>query len=228
MYESPSRPQPPQVELSPVAEGIYAELQPQYRPTATRAMVILLFVVYALQVTVLDLSRWILLGAAVQEGEWYRIVSGALLHAPPASGFGVFHLLMNAYFGWMIGSRIERQIGALRMIVLSAVSMVGAGLLVTFVNPWEPTVGFSGVLYGWLGSWLAFHFTSRFPGLKLRGRQMRSYLEMLGINLVISFAVASISWTGHLGGLIAGFLVALLLGMGGRRDGARRSVEGWS
>lgn len=223
MYEPPPRPQPPPVQLSPEAATVYAELRPKYQPNATRFMLALIFVVYGLQVTVLDLSRWILLGAAVQEGEWYRIISGALLHAPPTSGIGPFHLLMNAFFGWMIGSRIERQIGPARMLALSVVAMLGSGLLITFVTPFEPTVGFSGVLYGWLGSWLGFHFTSRFPGLKLHGRQMRAYLEMLGINLVISFGVASISWTGHLGGLIAGFLIALVLGRGGKA----KPVQHW-
>lgn len=208
--------------------GVYADLAPRYRPRVTRGLIALLFAFYALQVFVLDDANWLLLGALVQEGEWWRIVTGALMHAPPNSEFSVFHLLMNSYFGWLIGRSLEQHIGPWRMVLLSVVSMLGAGLATTYMTPLEPTVGFSGVLYGWMGSWLGFHLTSRFPALKLRGEQMKAYRNTLLINLVLTFAVASISWTGHLGGLVTGFAAALVLGSGSARSRDGSSGASWA
>ncbi len=141
---------------------------------------------------------------AVRGGEWYRIGTGALLHG------GSLHLLANAYFAWGIGSYLESQIGSMRLIVISLAAMLGSGLSIVAMG--SNAVGLSGVLYGWLASWFAFHLTSGFPGLTLSGPRLRAYLQLLGMNLLISL-LPGISLLAHAGGFVGGFLAALVLGL---------------
>lgn len=136
-------------------------------------------------------------------GEPWRIATGALVHG------GALHLAANAYFGWFVGARLERHIGAARLLVISLVSMLGAGLLVAARG--QAAVGFSGVVLGWFASWLAFHLTPRFPGLRLSGPQRIAYLQNLVLNLLVS-VMPQISGLGHLGGFAGGFAAAYLLG----------------
>ena len=78
--------------------------------------------------------------------------------------------------------------------------------------PDSAAAGASGAIFGLFG--LAF-VVSRRRHLLL-GPQARAILSQVGtllvLNLVITFVVPRISWTGHVGGLVVGALLGLLLG----------------
>lgn len=194
-------------DLRPDQDGVYvwSDRRPHFPPLATKALIASLVAVYALQVLVPGLTQRfaVAAGPVLAGGEWWRLVTGAFLHG------GLLHLLANSWFAWVIGSRIERFVGPARLLAITAAAMLGSSLLVVVGG--SAAVGFSGVLYGWLASWLAFHLTTRYPGLRLDRVQRRAYLQILGANLLLSL-LPGISLLGHLGGFVAGFGMAWLLG----------------
>jgi membrane associated rhomboid family serine protease len=195
------------LELKPAPDGtyVYDDLRPRFRPLATKALIASLVAGYALQVLVPGLTeRFAVAAGPVIQGEWWRLVTGAFLHG------GLLHLLANSWFGWIIGGRIERYVGPGRLLAITAAAMLGSSLLVVLGG--SAAVGFSGVLYGWLAAWLAFHLTTRYRGLRLDRVQWRAYLQILGANLLLSL-LPGISLLGHLGGFGAGFAMAYLLGL---------------
>jgi len=94
------------------------------------------------------------------------------------------------------------------MFVVYMGSLVGGGLAVTFfASPDAPTLGASGAIFGLFGALFAI-------GLKLGergGELVRANIGILIVNLIITFSVPIISWQAHIGGLITGFLLTLVL-----------------
>lgn len=147
-------------------------------------------------------TRWALLGTDVLNGQWWRIFTGAFLHG------GLTHILFNMIALWQVGRVVEIIYGTARMGAIYALATLGSGLLVTFWDPNDVTVGASGAIFGLFGALLV-------GGMRLgaAGRDLvRQCTGIIVLNLVISFWPGShISYTAHIGGLIAGFLSGLVL-----------------
>lgn len=146
-----------------------------------------------------------LFGPAVADGEWYRIVTSAFLHA------GFFHLLLNMFALYVLGTLLEPAIGTARFAGVYAVGMLGGSFGALLLDPHEVTVGASGAIFGLMAA--AF--------IVARGRGMQELASQVGIfvviNLVFTFSIPGISIGGHLGGLVAGGLAALLVSVLERR-----------
>jgi membrane associated rhomboid family serine protease len=136
-----------------------------------------------------------LLGQKVADGEVYRLVTAGFLHA------GLFHLLVNMYSLWILGTLLEPAMGRLRFALVYFVSMLAGSFGALLVTPDTYTVGASGAIFGLMGAGVIV--------LRQRGIDpMQSGLPLwIGINLVFSFAVPGISVGGHIGGLIAGIVL---------------------
>jgi membrane associated rhomboid family serine protease len=142
-----------------------------------------------------------LVGDYVQNGEWWRIFTAAFLHGPP------MHILFNMIALWQVGGMVETVYGTLRMAVLYVLSALGSGLLVTVWDPHVATVGASGAIFGLFGAIVAAGI-----GMGPGGRQLvQGTVGVIILNLLIGFTLPNISNSGHIGGLIAGFLVGLVL-----------------
>jgi membrane associated rhomboid family serine protease len=135
----------------------------------------------------------------VANGEVYRIVTSGFLHA------GLFHLLVNMYSLWILGTLLEPAVGRLRFVLIYFVSMLAGSFGALLVSPNVLTVGASGAIFGLMGAGVMV--------MRARGIDpMQSGLPLwIGINLVFSFAVPGISVGGHIGGLIGGALAAVAL-----------------
>ena len=145
------------------------------------------------------LRDWSLFGPLVDDGETYRIVTSAFLHD------GLVHLGFNMMALWILGSSIEQLFGRPRFVALYAVSMLGGAFGMLLLDPVTPAVGASGAVFGLFG---AVAVTQRAQGINV----WQSGLGVvLGLNLLITFAVPQISIGGHLGGLAAG--TALTVGL---------------
>jgi membrane associated rhomboid family serine protease len=135
----------------------------------------------------------------VAHGEWWRLFTAMFLHA------SFFHLAVNMYSLYFVGSILEQLIGRWRFLMLYLVSGLAGSAGALILSPLKPTVGASGAIFGVLGGL----FILERRGNIATGGQIAA---LIVINLVITFAFSSsISVGGHLGGLVAGMVLMLLL-----------------
>lgn len=128
----------------------------------------------------------------------WRVFTVSLVHS------GFLHIGLNMAALWMIGRTLEPLLGRVRFIVLYLLSSLGGSVLVALLAPTTSVVGASGAIFGLFGALFII-------GRKL-GANMASIAIVLGINLAIGFLPGfNISWQAHVGGLIAGGLVGLIL-----------------
>ncbi|GAA3443217.1 rhomboid family intramembrane serine protease [Planomonospora venezuelensis] len=141
-------------------------------------------------------------GDVAYRGEWWRLVTGAFLHMPLGSGgFALTHILFNMWALYALGPELERRLGSVRFLALYLLSAIGGSVAIYLFG--LVAVGASGAIYGMFG---ALFVVSRRLGYDARG-----VIWLIGINVVITFAVPGISWQGHLGGLVTGALVSAIL-----------------
>jgi membrane associated rhomboid family serine protease len=142
---------------------------------------------------------------AVADGEWYRLVTSMFLH------LGIVHLAFNMYALYLFGPLLEQLYGHVEYLVIYFLCGIGGSVMTILFSPESAAAGASGAIFGLFG--LAF-VVSRRRHLLL-GPQARAMLSQVGalllVNLVFTFAVPGISWTGHIGGLLVGALIGLLL-----------------
>ena len=144
----------------------------------------------------------------VGEGEYYRIVTGGLLHA------GIIHLGLNMLALYFLGALLERAVGAWRFAGIFVVSLLGGSLGALILSPEDLTVGASGAVFGLMA---AAFLEARDRGLNDVASQIGFYVV---INLVLTFSIPNISIGGHIGGLLAGGALTLALAQL-RRAGTR-------
>ena len=153
--------------------------------------------------------RWLLFGPAVANGGWYRLVTSMFLH-----GF-LLHIVFNMVALWFIGRPIEQYLGAARYIGLYFVSGLAGAAGALLQAPLVPTVGASGAIFGILGAYAVLEW-------QLTGRLAGQAVTWIAINFVIDFFYrSSISWGGHLGGLIGGVVIMLTYAHWGNRGRAQ-------
>jgi membrane associated rhomboid family serine protease len=139
-----------------------------------------------------ELAMWPL---GVAAGEPYRLLTAAVVHG------GVFHILFNSWALYVVGPYLERAFGHVRYLALYLLSALGGSVLSLWFDPLQqPTVGASGAIFGLFG---AVFVVGRRLNMDVRGIAV-----LIGINLVLTFVVPGISWTGHIGGLVTGAALA--------------------
>jgi len=145
-----------------------------------------------------------LFGPSVADGEWYRLLTCAFLHA------GLFHIAGNMILLFFLGRILEPGIGTPRFLAVYFVSLFAGSFGALLLSPDSLSVGASGAVFGVLAATFVI----------ARGRGIDALASSVGIlillNLAFSFGVRGISVGAHLGGLIAGGLCALLILAGER------------
>ncbi|MBA3300890.1 MAG: rhomboid family intramembrane serine protease [Thermoleophilaceae bacterium] len=137
--------------------------------------------------------------ATIADGEYWRLLTAGFLHA------GFFHLFFNMFSLYVLGTLMEPAIGRARFALIYFVSLLAGSFGALLLEPTRPTVGASGAIFGLMG---AAVIVMRQRGLSA----MESGLGLwIGLNLLITFTVPSISIGGHVGGLVGGGLAALVL-----------------
>jgi len=145
-------------------------------------------------------------------GEYWRVVTGGFLHG------SLIHIALNMYSLYALGRFVEAMAGTRQMAVIYSISLVASSLAVVyFGDPYDVTVGASGAIFGLFGGLFAIGFKLGPTGMRF----VRANLGILGANLFITFTMPGISRWGHIGGLVAGFLVAYGIFSPSREAGAR-------
>jgi membrane associated rhomboid family serine protease len=143
------------------------------------------------------------------QGEWYRILTSGFLHAGP------FHLFLNMFVLYILGSLLEPAIGSARMVGIYLVSLLAGSFGALLLTPDEVTVGASGAVYGLMA---ATFLVARQRGVEQLASQIGIWVV---INLAFTFSVPNISIGGHIGGLVGGAAAAGLILAAERRAGPR-------
>ncbi|MDQ3573077.1 MAG: rhomboid family intramembrane serine protease [Actinomycetota bacterium] len=141
-----------------------------------------------------------LFGPAVADGEAYRVLTSGFLH------YGLIHLGLNMFALYFLGGLLEPAVGRWRFVGIYLVSLLGGSLGAMALEPEALTAGASGAVFGMMAA--------AFVVARDRGRD--DVAQQIGLivvlNLVFTFSVPGISIGGHLGGLLAGGLCAVLVG----------------
>jgi membrane associated rhomboid family serine protease len=135
------------------------------------------------------------IGVAAGPDQWYRLVSAVFLHEQVA------HIAFNMLALWWVGAPLEGLLGRTRYFALYMLSGLGGSALVLLLAPSSLTLGASGAIFGLFGATAVFVRRMRYD--------MRPVLILLALNLFFTFTWSNISWQGHIGGLVAGSLIAV-------------------
>ena len=135
---------------------------------------------------------------------WAMFVSYAFLH----SGLG--HLAGNMLMLFFLGTQVCQRMGQGGLVLVYAVAALGGGLVFAALNrsP-SPMVGASGALFGLAGALVFMEFVARRDAA-------RSLWPVAGVMAFLVLGNAAmwlwldglLAWEAHLGGFIAGWLVA--------------------
>jgi membrane associated rhomboid family serine protease len=155
-------------------------------------------------------ERYGLNPASVEAGQYERLITATFLHA------GLVHLASNMLALFIVGAPLERAIGSARFGVVYLASALGGSFLALALSPPNSLgVGASGAIFGLFGAVAVLH--------RRVGANFRGIGTLIGLNLVISFALPGISWQAHIGGLLTGVVVGALVGLRRRRPRGRPS-----
>lgn len=146
-------------------------------------------------------------------GEYFRLITCSFLH------IGIFHLLFNMYALYVIGSQAESFFGKIKYLIIYLFSAVSASLLSLMFSANVISAGASGAIFGLMGALLYFGYHYRI----YLGNVIKSQiLPIIVINLLFGFLVSGVDNAAHIGGLIGGFLMAMVLGVPEHNDKSSR------
>lgn len=142
----------------------------------------------------------------VYQGELWRLLSCQFVHV------GLMHLGFNMYVLFALGRDLEMIYGHAPYLWIYLFSGVGGALASLAAHPITFSAGASGAIFGLAGSALAFHLRLKNPVLKtMFARWRNSLLTFIGYNAIFGFIIPGIDNFAHFGGLVSGFLMALMV-----------------
>ena len=141
----------------------------------------------------------ILLGAhyktfVLTYNEFYRLITYSFIHN------SIIHLAFNMYSLYIIGTSIEEEFGHIKFILFYFIGALFGSLTTGVLINNSIEVGASGAIY----CLFAIFFLYYFKNVKEINRI--SLYMLLAVEIGINF-IPGISWTCHLGGVIAGLLI---------------------
>jgi membrane associated rhomboid family serine protease len=147
----------------------------------------------------LDITYEFFFAPLLAMSEPWRMLSAGFVH----DWTGPLHILFNSYAIWIFGRQLEPMLGPLRFLILYLTSIVGGSVAVLWLSdPVVPVVGASGALFGLMAAFFVI--------IRATGGNASQLFGLIAINFALGFFVSGISWEGHLGGMVAGFLIALV------------------
>jgi membrane associated rhomboid family serine protease len=139
-----------------------------------------------------------------EQDQYWRLITSIFIH------IGFIHLFLNNYALWIIGQEIERIYGSARFVVLYLATGVIGSLGSYVFNPDATSAGASGAIFGLFGVMATFAFKYRKEIPKTLSSEIRRrVLPVIALNLVFGFSVKIVDNAAHVGGLLAGIVLAL-------------------
>lgn len=142
----------------------------------------------------------------VSQGEVWRIFTAMFLH------FNLLHIGLNMLSLYLIGVAVEVFFGKWRYLVIYLGSGIVGGIVTYFLMPpGTLAAGASGAIFGVFGALGVFYIVNRQALGRFGSGAIMNWLFWLGLNLVYGFSVPGIGILDHIGGLVAGIVIAALL-----------------
>ncbi|GFI43057.1 MAG: rhomboid family intramembrane serine protease [Dorea sp.] len=142
----------------------------------------------------------------MEDEEYYRLFSSMFLH------FGFEHLMNNMVTLVLLGWNLEIEIGKFKFLVIYILSGLGGNFLSAWYEVWTAdysiSAGASGAIFGVIGALL-------YVAMRNRGRigdiSGRGIVFMIILSLYYGFTSSGVDNLAHIGGLITGFVLGILL-----------------
>lgn len=182
-------------------------------PVTVTLILINVLVFIAVELTGTSQNAWHVLdyGAAytpyiVQNGEVYRLFTSMFLH------FGIEHLVNNMLVLFVLGSRLEQVIGKLRFLFIYLAGGIAGNIFSLILElrnqDFSVSAGASGAVFAVMGAMI--YVVIRNKGW-LGDLSMRQILVMAAFSLYFGFTSSGVDNAAHIGGMIAGFVLAVLI-----------------
>ena len=182
-------------------------------PLTVALILINVLVFIAVELTGTSQNAWHVLdyGAAytpyiVQNGEVYRLFTSMFLH------FGIEHLVNNMLVLFVLGSRLEQVIGKLRFLFIYLAGGIAGNIFSLILElrnqDFSVSAGASGAVFAVMGAMI--YVVIRNKGW-LGDLSMRQILVMAAFSLYFGFTSSGVDNAAHIGGMIAGFVLAVLI-----------------
>lgn len=160
-------------------------------------------------------------GPATQDGEWWRLASAMFLH------FGLLHLALNMWALWDGGQWVERMYGHFRFAAIYFVAGLAGNLLSLVIHQGHAVSGgASGAIFGLYGALLSYLWLER---LQIQRGEFRwLFWAAVGfsvVSIVFGFMVPGIDNAAHIGGLIGGLLMGVLIKPEAAAVGASQRIK---
>ena len=184
------------------------------KPVITVAFIIINIIVYLiLEIggnTENDMEYMIQRGAVwvpqVLKGEYWRLLTATFMH------FGFEHILNNMLILACAGPILESALGHVKYLVLYLLAGIGGSTLsflqMLHSGEYSVSAGASGAIFGIIGAllWIVIRHKGRYETLTGKG-----LLFMIVISLYYGITSGEVDNWGHIGGLLMGFLICVIL-----------------
>jgi len=182
-----------------------------YWPPATLVLIVTLAAIFVWQVASGTLSTragivdaGALVRSRVIEGEYWRMFTATMLH-----GSGE-HLFGNCIALYILGLAGEHALGSWRFLLLYVASGLAGSVASVLTGP-GPSVGASGAIFGLMGGVVLILYRYRHV-YHVRDKEIGWVLAAWGAYTILMGALdPQIDNMAHLGGMIAGALLALVI-----------------
>lgn len=205
----------------------YNNMYKERKPVVTFSIILINIIIFILMYLIgngsEDLNTLIKFGAnsssLIKSGEYYRLITSAFLH------IGIIHLTCNMYSLFVIGPPIEHYYGRGKFLIIYLYSAILGNLFaILFQGGSTISAGASGAIFGLLGSLLYFGITYR--GY-IGNYVLNQIIPLILINLFIGFTSTGISNSAHIGGLIGGFIISMMLGIEEKEKDKAARINGF-
>lgn len=188
------------IETSNKAEDVFSKKTPYI----TYILIFINILFYVLSITSNSFYNSMVLNPSkILNGEYYRLLSCIFMHG------GIIHLICNMYCLYVIGPQVESFFGKIKYIVIYLLSgIIGSLMSLAITN--SISLGASGAIFGLLGSILYFGYHYR---VYLSQAIKSQIIPLIVLNLFLGFILSGVDNAAHIGGLIGGILVSMMVGV---------------
>ena len=152
----------------------------------------------------------------LESGQIYRLFTSMFLH------FGIYHIANNMLILFVLGQRLEPVVGKIRFIIIYLLGGLGGNIFSIVMemkkSEYAVSAGASGAIFSVMGAMIYVVVRNRGRIQDISARQM---LIMAGFSLYFGFTSTGVDNAAHIGGLVCGFLLAVLLYHPGKVSGRR-------